>query len=236
MKYFVSADVHGFYDEWQKALNEKGLEINNPEHKIILCGDAFDRGSQAVKIFKFLSELEQQNRLIYIRGNHEDLLFECVKELKENEGCAQTYHYSNGTIDTVTQLKKENLLNQVLEFVNKYSINYYETKNHIFVHGWIPIDICGFYYSNWRNATKELWNKSRWQNPVEMYRKKIFEPNKTIVCGHWHCSALWHELDPERYDEFGEKENFEPFVTENIIALDSCTVHSHKVNVVIIED
>ena len=31
--------------------------------------------------------------------------------------------------------------------------------------------------------------------------------NKIIVCGHWHCSALWHEQNPELYEEFGEKAN-----------------------------
>ena len=47
MKYFVSSDIHGFFDEWQNALTDKGFDLNNPEHKIILCGDLFDRGSQS---------------------------------------------------------------------------------------------------------------------------------------------------------------------------------------------
>lgn len=54
MKYFVSGDIHGFYDEWQSALKEKGFDISNPEHKIILCGDLFDRGSQPKEIIEFV--------------------------------------------------------------------------------------------------------------------------------------------------------------------------------------
>ena len=42
MKYFVSSDIHGFYDEWQKSLKDNGFDINNPCHKIIVCGDLFD--------------------------------------------------------------------------------------------------------------------------------------------------------------------------------------------------
>ena len=34
MKYFVSADIHGFFNEWQAALKEKVFDINSPEHKI----------------------------------------------------------------------------------------------------------------------------------------------------------------------------------------------------------
>ena len=69
-----------------------------------------------------------------------------------------------------------------------------------------------------------------------MYRYEIYEKNKTVVCGHWHCSALWHEQNSDKYEEFGEKENFEPFITKNMIALDTCTVHTKKVNVVVLED
>ncbi len=69
-----------------------------------------------------------------------------------------------------------------------------------------------------------------------MYKYQIYEPNKTIVCGHWHCSALWHELDPIKYPEFDDNANFEPFITKNMIALDTCTAYTRKVNVVVLED
>lgn len=54
MKYFVSGDIHGFYDEWQSALKEKCFDISNPNHKIILCGDLFDRGHQPKEIIDFI--------------------------------------------------------------------------------------------------------------------------------------------------------------------------------------
>jgi serine/threonine protein phosphatase 1 len=237
MKYFVSSDVHGFYDEWIVALNEKGFDITNPLHKIIFCGDAFDRGNQPVEVYKFLKDLKEHDKLIFIRGNHEDLLFDCVKDLKEFDGCAHFHHYLNGTIDTVKQLSNANLLEEVLEFINKNSLDYYETSHYIFVHGWIPIiENCYLYDENWRNARKERFEKSRWINSLDMYKYQIYEPNKKIVCGHYHCSAFWHELNPKEFDEFGDKENFEPFINDKMIALDTCTVHTRRVNCLIIDD
>ena len=44
VKYFVSSDIHGFYDEWMKALKDAGFDIANDNHKIIVCDDLFDRG------------------------------------------------------------------------------------------------------------------------------------------------------------------------------------------------
>lgn len=154
---------------------------------------------------------------------------------------------SNGTSQTIVDLypewqisefnlskiAKETGLQEVLDMC----VDYFEIEHYIFVHGWIPIvENCYYYDADWRTARKERWNKSRWVNLVEMYRHQIYEPNKTIVCGHWHCSALWHELNPDKYEEFGEKANFEPFITDNMIALDSCTALTRRVNVVVIED
>ena len=240
MKYFVSGDIHGFYDEWQSALKEKGFDISNPEHKIILCGDLFDRGSQPKEIIEFV--LKHKDKVILIRGNHEDLMEQLIERNSSDYG-----DLCNGTAQTIVDLypewqisefdlkkiAKETRLQEVLDMC----VDYYETKHFIFVHGWIPIiENCYLYDSNWRTARKGRWEKARWANPVEMYRYEIYEPNKTIVCGHWHCSALWHEQNPYEYEEFGDKANFEPFITKNMIAIDACTTYSHKVNVVVLED
>jgi len=249
MKYFVSADIHGFYDEWMSELKIKGFEISNPNHKIILCGDIFDRGCQPKQIVDFI--LNNQDKIILIRGNHEDLIENCLFQLEQRVNISH-HHWTNGTLETIAQLSDTNKFdlvagiydyNNIKKSMKKYfklmsnAKDYYETEHYIFVHGWIPIiENCNLYDENWRTATKERWDKSRWLNPVEMYRYKIYDPNKKIVCGHWHCSALWHELNPKEYSEFGEKANFEPFITDNMIALDSCTTYSKKVNVLVIED
>lgn len=188
MKYFVTSDVHGFYDEFMKALNDKGFDVTNLEHKLIICGDVFDKGHQPKELIDFI--LTNKDKIIYIRGNHEDLMQDMINRNHNTYG--DVY---NGTAGTIVDL-----------------------------------------YPELRKSTKEEWNKSRWLNPVEAYRYGVYEPNKTIVCGHWHCSALWHEQNPELYDEFGAKEHFEPFVTDKMIALDACTAYSHKVNVVVLED
>lgn len=240
MKYFVSADIHGFYDEWQAALKEKGFDINNLEHKIIVCGDLFDRGRQPKQIIDFI--LSNKDKFILIRGNHEDLMQEMIE--RNN---ATFVDLSNGTSYTIVDLYPEWQISEFnlskiakvtrLQEVLDMCVDYFETNHYIFVHGWIPIiENCWYYDSEWRNARKTRWEKARWTNPVEMYKLKLFEPNKTIVCGHWHCSALWHAQNPDKYEEFGENENFEPYISENIIALDACTVHTRKVNVIVIDD
>ena len=240
MKYFVSADIHGYFDEWMQALKEKVFDINNPNHKIIICGDVLDRGRQPKQIIDFI--LSNKDKVILIRGNHEDLMEEMI--LRNNNTAMDL---SNGTAYTIidiypewqisefnlSKIARETRLQEMLDLC----VDYFETEHYIFVHGWIPIiENCYLYDENWRNARKERWQKARWTNPVIMYRNEIYEPNKTIVCGHWHCSALWHEQNPEQYEEFGERANFEPFITDKMIVLDACTAHTKKVNVLVLED
>lgn len=240
MKYFVSAEIHGFYDEWMEALKEKEFDVNNPEHKIILCGDLFDRGRQPKEIIDFI--LSHKDKCILIRGNHEDLMQEMIFRNKNT-----SMDLSNGTAQTIVDLYPEWLITEFdlskvaketgLQKVLDLCVNFYETNKYIFVHGWTPIIENRYLYDeNWRSARNERWKKARWQNPVLMYKYQIYEPNKTIVCGHWHCSALWHELDPIKYPEFDDNANFEPFITKNMIALDTCTAYTRKINVVVLED
>ena len=44
MKYYVTADIHGFYPEFHKALDEAGYFTDPEPHKLIILGDIFDRG------------------------------------------------------------------------------------------------------------------------------------------------------------------------------------------------
>lgn len=84
MKYFVCSDIHGYFNEWLSALKEKGFDINNPEHKIIVCGDLFDRGHQPKQIIDFI--LSNKDKFILIRGNHEDLMQDMIDRNKNTYG------------------------------------------------------------------------------------------------------------------------------------------------------
>jgi len=46
-KVFVASDIHSFYDDMIRALQEKGFEQNNEDHLLVLNGDALDRGNKS---------------------------------------------------------------------------------------------------------------------------------------------------------------------------------------------
>lgn len=242
-KYFVTSDIHSFMDPFFTALINSGFDNYNPDHILIVCGDAFDRGKDAVRVYKYLKELYSKNKLIYIRGNHEDLIFDCVKQLKENGGCAQSHHYSNGTVDTVVQFMEEDLLDEALDFIKKVSINYFEVGKYVFVHGWVPYVLQDGHCESGEisailtpiiklDAEEFMWKEARWYNGMKEASNDIIIPGKTIVCGHWHTGWGHYVLHHEGFSQF---DKFDIYEDIGVIALDACTAYSNKVNILTIE-
>lgn len=252
MKYFVSGDIHGFYDEWMKALEEKQFNIDDESHKIIVCGDLLDRGPKPKETIEFVLKLLKLGKIILVRGNHEDLALDLIENyVNYMFRITSTHHYFNGTFQTMLDLTGMSFYDATsclmafkkyareTDFISKVipkMKNYYETANHVFVHSWLPLKKDGTLNKNWRKASNLDWAKARWAKPVQLYAKKLYLEDKTIVLGHWHCSDFWRYAYPEKYSDFGGNECFEPFITKEIIALDACTAYTKKVNVVAIED
>lgn len=178
IKYFTVSDIHSFYQPLLSALIEKGFNLDDKNHKLIICGDAFDRGDDTIKVFEFMKKMQSENRLIYIMGNHEELLFDCVKDMLNNK-TPGSHHFHNKTVKTVCQLCGQNewiayapqpsdiqelikeKTSEVLTFIKNNSANYFTLGNKIFVHSWIPCKIKDTDYS-WNPTyigVSDLWNK-----------------------------------------------------------------------------
>ena len=263
MKYYVVSDVHGFYSQLEKALRIQGFFDDKEPHKLIVCGDIFDRGPEAIKLQQFILQLIEKDEVILIKGNHEDLaqdLLDFAQVYFYNpRKLENSHHYHNGTVNTFLQLTSMFLEEAVADvdlFVEKAKrtpymanimpkmLDYFETGHYVFVHGWIPC--CAYNYgghyiyenyrSDWRDSTSKEWEKARWYNGMECAcLHKILEPNKTIICGHYHCS-YGHCKFGDAVEEFGKRADFAPFYAEGIIAIDACTAYSGQVNCIVIRD
>ncbi|MBO5262303.1 MAG: metallophosphoesterase [Clostridia bacterium] len=262
MKYYVVADVHGYYTPMKKALKDAGFFEEKEPCKLIVCGDLLDRGKEANQTVDFMMQLLKEGKLIYIRGNHEDLFVRCLQEIASGGvheiASGMSVHHQNGTWDSLLQISSMGELeayNNASELVRRVRnsqfykkllsecVDYFETQNYIFTHGWIPCKTYGFYprleykyNENWRNANVIEWGKARWYNGMDIAcRFHAIVPNKTTVCGHWHAS-YGHSKFEKKGDEVGKNADYTPFYGKGIIAIDACTARSGIVNCVVIED
>lgn len=249
-QYFITSDVHGFFDELMVALNSKEFDVNNSDHKLIVLGDLFDRGPDNRKVYEFVKSLG--DRFIYVRGNHEDLLGECVREIVSGREVSE-HHWHNRTVDTIAEFTQMNtnvfrgfvrresvnqttweIMKPILDWIDERSVDCYELDDNVFVHGWIP----STFRKNW---TKENWQRARWYNGMKMWKNGYCLEDKIIWCGHWCCSYGWSKIR-QKYKEFPQKnrkeweKSFQPFVDDGIIALDSCVSYSGFLNCVVYDE
>lgn len=262
MKYFIVADIHSHYDILREVLDEKGFSPDS-DHILVLLGDAFDRGGQTCKTADFLLSLHDKGKLIFIYGNHEELLVKCLQQLAcgdDPADIAMSYHARNGTWQTLLELAEmtedeaikypRTLISKVMS-TRAYRellpscIDYYETKKYIFVHGYVPCYVQGIrpreayaFDSNWREAPPEDWRRARWSNGAEIACKHgVRVPDKTVVCGHWHTSYAHHTFE-KKCSEWGEDADFSPFFSADgsVIAIDACTAYSGKMNCLVFDE
>jgi len=249
MKYYITADVHGFYTEFHKALDTAGYFADPEPHRLIILGDVFDRGQEAAEMQRFILSLLEQDAVILVRGNHEDLFEEMIMI---DKGLPVRHHKSNGTYGTALQLTGYDPITAQIQHwdfaaaaretpyyqqIIPAAVDWYETAHYVFVHGWIPcIRERGGSFSHrsdWREATPEEWRWARWVNGMDAAQTCAEE--KTILCGHWHCS-YGHAQYEGKGSEFGPDADFSPYYGPGVIALDACTAHSGKINILTLED
>ena len=243
MKYFVCADPHGFTTIMKDTLYAEGFREGNPNHKLVICGDIFDRGSEPVEMYQYLKGLGDQ--FIFVRGNHEDLFYDAYTEFKYAGYTFSWHHIHNGTDVTLNKLFNAGLIEEVAQWIDDKSVDFFETDHYVFVHGWIPSmeydkwgnPLGAAYQENWR--TSAHWSDARWYNGMRQWKFGVKVPGKTVVCGHWHCGFgnLYYHNEDE-----GDLKNGQcwlsdhPFIDDGIIALDACTVLTKVVNVIVLED
>lgn len=249
-KFFACSDIHSAYTPWMEALNKAGFDEKDDTHIIVLCGDAFDRKDESMEVLRFIMRMIKENKIILVKGNHDLLLEECC-----DRGFPYSHDKHNGTVKTIQDIggfdKNKDFLKCCESTWNKTGryremlINYFETKNHIFVHSWIPIfnamtggryqhDKVFSWREDWRNATEYEWEDAMWLNSFDMAEQGLNKTGKTIVFGHFHTSYQWAK--DGKCSEFGEDAIFESYYGENYIGLDRCVAYTNKINIAVIED
>ena len=238
MKYFVVSDVHGHYTELKNKLDKQ--DFNEQLDTLVVCGDLLDRGKENVKCIQYVNSLPNK---VLIKGNHEYNLEKCLREY--NFSYADKH---NGTLDTILEIAKyvsgKKYLNaydrEIYLYANQYlelsqylnSLRDYfeftgiDGNNYVCCHGWLPQD--------YKDENCKDFEYYSWLNGMEQWHSGNTFKDKTIICGHWHCSygnSKFHHIG----SEFGKDACFEPFKDKGIIALDACTVLTKKVNVIVLE-
>ena len=85
---FACSDLHGKYNIFKSILNK----IDETD-RVIVLGDVVDRGENG---FRILKEILSDKRFILLKGNHEDMFYDDIKEWHKWEGRSDLHCYNGG--------------------------------------------------------------------------------------------------------------------------------------------
>lgn len=168
-QHYAFSDIHGNYNLFKDIKSFLGRD-----DRCYVLGDCADRGEKGYKIIK---EVLQDNRFIYIKGNHEDLFASSV--LTQSDKYIQCW-FQNGGLPTFQEFKKDSpsielikkidQLPLVATYTNKKGITYIMTH-------------AGFRYEAPEESRDYLWDREHY-----LYDENI---PKNIVLIHGHTSARY---------------------------------------------
>ncbi len=228
MKYFVFSDLHSCMYELEEALEKYGYDSNDINHKLLFLGDAFDKGNEHFKTYQFFKNAIENNKLIWILGNHDYYLLNSLSKGKVSKFTRDTIRDIALGIDSKAKDYSDEECIKVLRdnnvdtFIKNNIVRYFELDKYVFVHGFIPFDKTNNKYDeNWRNASDKELIKANNLNGMKMVLNGIKIPNKTLVCGHVGNIKMhgWNET----------------FKADGVIGLDGNCYKTGVLNMIIID-
>ncbi len=181
----VFGDIHGGFKALQQVFNKANI---TKEDKLIFLGDYVDGWSEVIEVIDFLISLNATHNCVFIKGNHDDLCYQWLKNNTNNPLWLQ--HGGQATIDAYSKLSESKKKEHIYFFENNL-VNYYlDNQNRLFVHA-------GF--TNLHGVTHEYfpemlyWDRTLWEMALAMneqlpkshaFYPKRLQHYKEIYIGH----------------------------------------------------
>ena len=179
-------DIHGCSVAFDVLLSNLVLQ---PDDTLVVLGDVVDRGRCTRQVIDRLFELRQFCNLIFIKGNHEEMMLNAL----------QTGDWMNdwlqfGGHETLQSYgdNVRNVPDTHLDFLNA-GLEFWQTDSHIFVHANLEPGV---------DLDKQSADWLRWTMLTGL--EKPHPSGKSVVCGHtaqhsglpavldgWICIDTW---------------------------------------------
>lgn len=198
---FTFCDIHGMYGLYKAIMNY--CNEQDPDATIVFIGDACDRGPDGYAIMK---ELLNNPKVVYLKGNHEDMFTKAAREVKEFfsfkdadierihkclNACKHfDYKYAaiqdslhNGGLSTLTDWILDGMPMDIIERIENLPLTF--TYNNV--------DFChaGSTYNTFKEVNDKEYNEEEipdWDAELLLWSRTSieigWEPNRICIFGH----------------------------------------------------
>lgn len=215
--HYVMSDIHGDFDSYLKMLEMIQFK---KEDVLYILGDVIDRGKDPIALLK---HIKNQENIIFLIGNHEDMMIRALKKscsnLQELITSTEMKRWNrNGGMATLEQFirldEREQL--ELIEFVEESWIALpqvtIDQKQFYFVHA-CPGEQLYQEPLKYKDATEEeihqmLWDRrclEDWELP-ETYQ--YYDPNTVLLFGHSKTNSFMEEF-PSKMMYFSKQQAYD---------------------------
>lgn len=219
---FVVSDIHGEYELFKSLLNH----VDENLHQLVLIGDLLDRGKNSKECLLLGCELVENKKAIYLRGNHEQLFLDFLKDSENrysnyllngggetiesllHEGALEEYSPTEISMMIQTRYKKLVLFLESLPY-------YFEWEDYVCVHAGLNLSL-----KNWQDTSKRdcLWIR-------EPFHQLPNKTKKKVIFGHTPTKYLYKDNDQTSL-----------WLSDNKIGIDGGGVYGGSIHGVIFSD
>ena len=180
----VIGDIHGGLRGLHQILERATV---SQADTLIFLGDYVDGWSESPQVLDFLIELEKTNNCIFIRGNHDELVYKWLEESKDNREW-----YKHGGESTVIAYAKVNSATKQkhIEFLKNLKNYHLDDQNRLFIHAGFT-NMNGVMYEYFPRLF--YWDRTLWETALSLdssitknslYYPKRFTLYDEIYIGH----------------------------------------------------
>lgn len=154
MRTVVIGDIHGGLRALKQVIEQADLPLGT---RYIFIGDYVDGWSESAETLRFLIQFSKENDCIFIRGNHDDLLY---KYLKHGEAL-ETWliHGGESSVKNYKNISRKEI-KEHLRFLESLTNYYIDSENRLFIHAGF-FSIHGPQYEYFPNLV--YWDRTLWE-------------------------------------------------------------------------
>lgn len=150
----VIGDIHGGLKALQQVLERAKVTENDI---LIFLGDYVDGWSQSPQVIDFLVALDEKQKCIFIKGNHDDLL---LNYLKTNTFSEEWFnHGGKSTVDAYNNVEAETIQKHI-RFLENLIPHYLDAENRLFIHAGFT-NLKGIEYEHFKPFF--YWDRTLWE-------------------------------------------------------------------------
>lgn len=184
MRTLVIGDIHGGLRALHQIFERAQITIKD---RLIFLGDYVDGWSESPAVLDFLIQLQATHACIFIRGNHDALLCEWLRESKDN--LMWYRHGGESTVNAYVQVAARTKQKHVA-FLQSLENYYLDEQNRLFVHAGFT-NMNGVAFEHFPKLF--YWERTLWEmalaldknlNPDSALYPKRLKLYKEIYIGH----------------------------------------------------